>query len=85
MYASAVAPVSMRMLVSLMRQVHCLVAAYASACYGERRVTLLRPRSLYRVAALLLLFMTGLDLSMDIGNVTFCAIDAERSQASAGR
>ena len=53
------------------------------ACYGEIRVTLLRPRSLYRVAALLLLFMTGLDLSMDLGNVSFCAIDAERTQAGA--
>ena len=41
-----------------------------------------RPRSLYRVAALLLLFMTGLDLSMDISSVRFCAIDAERNQAS---
>jgi hypothetical protein len=45
-------------------------------------VTLPRPRSLYRVAALLLLFMTAIDLSMDISNVTFCAIDAERNQAN---
>jgi len=36
----------------------------------------------YRIAAFALLFLTGVDLSMDIGNVAFCAIDAERAQVA---
>lgn len=61
----------------------CDIAVDRRPCYGESDVTFprLRLRSFYRVAALLLLFLTGLDLSMDVGSVTFCAIDAERTHA----
>lgn len=51
-----------------------LVAEICRVWYSRRRVRFPRLRTIYRVAVLVMLFQTGLDLS----NAALCALDSER-------